>query len=376
MADEPTKQQNDASETNDIVGFDFDGDTDIPDVLEFGSEDGKADEGESEVSPEGGTEAEGATEQESVEAEPGEAEGEPTEEGIPAPEGEGEAEDQGPFLLGDREYASWEDAEQAFRSALGQQSKVEELQAQNQELIAALTARAQGTEEPETTEPEPPAEEKKEPLKLEDVVDPKVYEHLLDSPGVGAQGALAYMLEGFGKVLADRDERHKAETAEALKPALESVEQSKEFNDYAELFTNVGRKVDKEGNMLYPEIMEDASFVEAVAKRMMAVPGLADAGEMGVYLALLAEREWRRLSGQSTPDASEEETEDEGSDLTASEASNNADQEVPESEVLVDGGDTPLPSRAISDEDKLRGRLSRELIDHEERIDPVVGFDF
>jgi hypothetical protein len=228
-----------------------------------------------------------------------------------------------------------------------------------------------------------PAESEKGPLKLKDTVDPLIFEKLLENPDAGAQGALGYMMEQFQTVLDDRDKHHAAAMQEALKPYREGTEQAEQFGSMVEKMTSVGSKVDKDGNQLYPELIHDQSFVEAVGTRVLNTPGLEEAGEMGVYLALLAEREWRRMQGVTSdtgiePEGDEDEDEGEEEELSPSEALELNAQEAEEArgaDVIADDTSTRLPSKARTEEDILRSKISRELIDHEERIDPDIGFD-
>jgi hypothetical protein len=385
MGKEADEQLDDARSVNDIAGFDFDEDSESSEFFDLeGEHEAEADEEASEASPEGGSEAEGAPDEESEPKEELEAEGEPTEEeeGTPAEELPEEAADEGPFRIGDRTYDSWEQVEQAFKSALGQQARAAELERQNAELMVAIAgAKTQGEGADSEAQPKKAAEEKKGPLKLGDAVDPRVYRKLLEDPEVGAEGALAYVMEQTQKAIDSNNEYVRESLTKEMEPFVADSQQSEKFKELVGLFESVGNKVDENGDHLYPELLHDAGFVEACTTRLFNTKGLAEApDEMAVYLTLLAEREWRKMQGIETDTGQVAETTAPGNGKNAAPPAEELDEEEEESvdglDVVDDGGETRLPSKPKNESERVMSRIQRDLLDAETRIDPDIGFDF
>lgn len=383
---EADEQLDDESSGNDITGFDFDEDSKTSEFFDLDDElQAQTDEEASEASPESGTKAEGASDEELEPKEELPVEGEPEEsEGTPAEELQEEPGDEGPFQIGDRTYDTWEQAEQAFKSALGQQARATELERQNAELMVAIAGAKTQIEGAEPEVPAEKAEEKKGPLKLEDAVDPRVYQKLLEDPEVGADGALNWLMGKFQSVLDSNNEHMREERAQDMAPFREDSERSEQFKGLVTLFESVGNKVDEKGEYLYPELLHDSGFVEACTTRIFNSKGLREDGEMGVYLALLAEREWRRISGidTDTGQAEEEETPstpENGKDAAslALEEQEEQEEEVAGLEVVGDGGDTSrLPSKPRNEAERVASSIQRDLLDAEAHIDPDLGFDY
>lgn len=395
--DETEGQDDEGLSTEDIAGFSFDEGTEAPDILAMAQSDTKkssesldsegsvarGDEGPGDASREGDSEPELEPSEGEVEEVEGEEAGH--EE---APVGEGEVEEEyeeedldtlGPVEIAGNVYDNWSQAEQAVKSSFGQQARALELQRQvdeaHRELIELKSTPKGDTSEERT--PEPKAEEKA-PKKLLDAVDLGLYRQLTDDPEYGPEGALIYTLGKLQEHLDERDKANAAQVDEQLGPFKSREEAVESYNNAVKVFSDLSERVDAEGNAVFPELLEDEQFIEDAGRRFLDTPGLKEQGEQGAYMAVLAERDWRRYNAPAEEATTEPEEEEKT--RAASEIVEELETErvARTAEEVESGEETAVPREArrgkeTEDSVIIKGILSQETKEGEQE---VLGFDY
>lgn len=220
--------------------------------------------------------------------------------------------DAGKFYFNGKAYESQEKAVHARKSYIGQirklqnDKKVAEQEAETlRQKIAKLDNLSQ-TPEKVTQSPTKPAsevsKEQGEVKGLDEFVDWTVFNELYDDPKYGPAVANRYLAKKNQEYLDQFKQSLSSEFDEKLKNALNpfqaSTEQMQFFEKTVEDFTEVGTRVDNDGNLLFPELnpdVGDEEFIERVALRVKQEPAFQELGHFGVYCAYLVEKDWERF---------------------------------------------------------------------------------
>lgn len=360
-----------------LLGFDADGPVDV-----LGEEELVATEDEDSSESTGVQEAEEQPAEELVEEEP--AAEDTTEGEIAADQGE---ETTGGFTWRGKVYTNQEAAEHADKSYEGTVNSWREKYDLATEELNAVKAQpapsARQESPPGSTEAKDDGEPPTDPKalrKVSDAINPETFRAIAEDENFGLGQALKYVLEEFDKV-----QTHNLAVVndDRLSVIEDEREEARMFNGTVETFKTLaartvdGRDIIPDGNEgwtaeggqpMYPELLTDGAFIERVSDRYLR--GGVD-GEYGVYLAVLAERDWAQYNsvvddGPSPPE-----------EFKPSELVNNGnptpEPEVEEDQVL-DSGPGPSP---VGVPETTEGRIRLELTQAAQNgsEDDVLGYD-
>ena len=216
----------------------------------------------------------------------------------------------GKFTFNGKPYDTEGEAEHAKRSFIGQIKSAEnraneaETRAVEAEAKLAESERLSQTPAKPEAEPKKPASEDATKAKgLDDFVNWKIYQDLYDHPDYGPSAAQRYLSMKNQEYLNTMTEGLEAKFDKSLSERFEPVElgeQSRaEFEETIGFFVELSEREDEDGGKLFPEIQEDTGdvdFITRVTSRYRNDESLKEMGGYGVYLALLAERDWEKFN--------------------------------------------------------------------------------
>lgn len=311
------------------------------------------------------------------------------------------------FSFNGKTYKTEGEAEHARSSFRGQlkarDERVLAAEQENAELKAKLaeSERLSQTPAKPDAEPKKPASEDVTKAKgLDDFVNWRTYQDLYDKDENGPATAQRYLALKNQEYLDSMTEGLEEKFTKALADKLEPMEMNEavrvEFEETIGHFTELSERVDDDGNKLFPEIQNDTGdidFISRVTTRYHGDEELKEMGSYGVYLAVLAERDWDKYhvppvekvtdEPPKEPEKPEEPARDPktGKFTKASEALTkfNAEQEAAKSgSVVPDGGGTPRLKpgqegrKPGSWEDNVLTGLEKAAGDQEDKM--VLGF--
>ena len=275
--------------------------------------------------------------------------------------------EKGGFTFNGKTYKTEGEAEHAQSSYRGQLKSRDDreraMEAENSELKAKLAEAERLSQTPAT----PKQEEKPKPASedaktgLDAFVDWKTYQGLYDHPDYGPIDAQRYLAMKNQEYLASETKKLETKFDETLQKRFEPIEMTEavraEFEETVGYFTELSQRVDEKGAKLFPEIQADdgdVEFITRVASRFSQDESLKEMGSYGVYLAVLAEKDWEKshvpaVEGAEvkTPDTEEKPRDPKTGKFTkASEAlaQFNKEREAAKADSVVSDGDgTPKP---------------------------------
>jgi len=306
---------------------------------------------------------------------------------------------EGGYTFNGKTYKTEGEAKHAQSSYRGQLKSFEKRTQEAEEEAATAKAELAESKRLSQTPAKPDAESKKPASEdatkekgLDDFVNWKTYQDFYESPDYGPASAQRYLalknqeyLDAMAKGL---EERFNKTLTEKLEPVEMNEQARVEFEETVGYFTELSEREDDDGEKLFPEIQNDTGdqeFITRVAVRFSNDAELKEMGSYGVYLALLAERDWEKFNvpevgkGKAKAVEAPKETPKEGTKASEALTQFNKEREAAKSgSVVPDGGGTPrlkpgsAGRKVGSWEDNVMSGLERAAGDQEDKA--LLGF--